>query len=339
MYSKGGGDIYILVYVDDLVVAARSEQLITNTADLLNKNFEIKRLGPIKNYLGLELERDKNGNFLVSQSTYIREVISDIGLAESKISPYPLDPSYRKASVNGEILLNNWQYQKFIGCLLYISINTRPDISASVSILARKVSSPTREDWNELKRIIRYLKGTIDMKLNLSHVEQKGETFFGYADADWAEEREDRKSNSGFVFKVFGGVVSWCCRKQTCVALSSTEAELVALAEACQEAIWMQRLLRDLNEKVSSTLIYEVNQSCLKLITNNKFSNRTKHMDTEFHFIKECVENNTFTLKYCPTEDMLADLLTKPLTATRIKTLRELCGLGNHKTISNEEEC
>lgn len=331
LYIKGGGDIYILVYVDDLVVAAVSQDLIENTAELLNTSFEIKCLGPIKKYLGLEFDRDDHGNYLVSQPTYILKVIKEIGLKDSKISSYPLDPNYRKTSMDGEVLLNNWQYQIFIGCLLYISINTRPDISASVSILSRKVSAPTKEDWNELKRVVRYLKGTINMRLKLSYVENKSDIFFGYADADWAEGREDRKSNSGYVFKVYGGVVSWCCRKQSCVALSSTEAEFVALAEACQEAIWIQRLLQDLKVNLSTTTLYEDNQSCLKLITNQKFSNRTKHMDTKFHFIKECINNNTFILEYCPTDDMLADMLTKPLPTSRLRSLREQCGLISHE--------
>lgn len=217
-------------------------------------------------------------------------------------------------------------YQKFIGCLLYISVNSRPDICASVSILARRVSDPTQQDWTELKRVFKYLKGTADMKLMLSSVEEKCDIFFGYADADWAENRKERKSNSGYVFKVYGGVISWCCRKQSCVALSSTEAEFIALAEACQEAIWITRLLSDLNVNNNMPfVIFEDNQSCLKMIEHDKFSNRTKHIDTKYHFVKDYVAKNLVVCKYCPTADMIADLLTKPLSGNRIKYLREMC--------------
>lgn len=219
-------------------------------------------------------------------------------------------------------------YQKYIGCLLYIAVNSRPDISASISILARRVSNPTQYDWNEVKRVIRFLKGTKEIKLKLSSIETNDEICFGYADADWAEDREERKSNSGFIFKVYGGVISWYCKKQTCVALSSTEAEFIALAEACQESIWITRLLNDLDVKLDTPIvIYEDNQSCLKLIKNSKFSNRSKHIDTKFHFVKDYVTKNLIECIFCPTEEMVADLLTKPLNGTRINYLQKRCGL------------
>lgn len=320
--------VYVLVYVDDLVVASDEEKFIEDTAKLLKGSFEIKCLGPIKHYLGLEVSRDSNGNFMVSQTSYIRKVITEIGLQDSKASAYPLDPNYGKTISNGVALLDNKLYQKYIGCLLYISVNTRPDISASVSILARRVSKPTQEDWNELKRTMKYLKGTADLKLKLSSIETKGDTFFGYADADWAENQEERKSNSGYVFIVNGGIISWCCRKQSCVALSSTEAEFISLAEACQEGVWIQRLLSDLNETVQKPfVVFEDNQSCLKMIASEKFSNRSKHIDTKYHFVKDYVANKIVTCKYCPTEEMVADLLTKPLNANKINYLREKCGL------------
>lgn len=297
-------------------------------ATLLKRSFEIKCLVPIKTYLGLEIARDAHGNFTVSQTSYIQKVVSEVGLRDSKISTYPLDPSYCISATKGEVLLDNRMYQKFIGCLLYISVNSRPDISASVSILARRVSNPTQDDWNEVKRVIKYLKGTADMKLKLSRVEVKGDKFFGYADADWAENRSDRKSNSGYVFKIYGGVISWCCRKQSCVSLSSTEAEFIALAEACQEAVLLQQLLTDLHEPVQRPiLINEDNQSCLKMLISVKFSNRSKHIDTKYHFIKDYVEKDVVYCKYCPTEDMVEDLLTKALSETRICFLRNLCNL------------
>lgn len=147
----------------------------------------------------------------------------------------------------------------------------------------------------------------------------------------WAENRDDRKSNSGFIFKVYGGSISWCCRKQSCVSLSSTEAEFVSLAEACQEVIWIIRLLNDLNVAFQTPItIFEDNQSCLKLVENEKYSNRTKHIDTKYNFIKQLVETGTIVCKYLPSENMLADLLTKPLNGNRIKYLRKSCGLiGN----------
>lgn len=128
------------------------------------------------------------------------------------------------------------KYKRLIGCLLYIAINTRPDIAACISILAQKVETHTEMDWNQLKRVVRYLKGTINMKLKLSDIKNKHDLIVGYADADFAEDKITRKSNSGMVFFINGGVCSWACRKQNCVALSSAEAEFIALSSACQEA-------------------------------------------------------------------------------------------------------
>lgn len=193
--------------------------------------------------------------------------------------------------------------------------------------MAQKVSKPTQRDWNELKRVVKYLVGTSTLKLTLGNTETK-EFVIGYADANWAEDKTDRKSNSGYVFEVNGGVVSWSCKKQTCVALSTTEAEFIALSSACQEASWIQRILKDMKHPASGPIkIYEDNQSCLKLIQDEKLSNRTKHIDTRYHFVKDFVTKKIVECEYCPTETMLADLLTKPLPAQRIKTLIHFCSL------------
>jgi len=160
---------------------------------------------------------------------------------------------------------------------------SRPDISASVNILAQRINKPTQQDWNELKRMVRYLKGTVNFKLKLGNA-RADNPIIGYADANWAECRKDRKSNSGHIFFVFGGAVSWCCRKQSCVALSSMEAEYISLCEAGQEAMWLRRLLKDFNIDIKTpTIIYEDNQSCLKFSEEERLSNRTKHIDTRIY--------------------------------------------------------
>lgn len=252
-------------------------------------------------------------------------MVKSAGLEDAKPSPIPLDPGYGKTTVADEQLPDNKEYQKLVGQLLYISVNTRPDISAAISILSRKVSNPHQVDWNELKRVTRYLKGTKNLWLRLSNnAECAG--LVGHADADWAECRTDRKSNSGFVFKFNGGTVSWACRKQSCVSLSTAEAEFVALAEASQEALWLRRLLDDLGED-TTVMIGEDNQSCLKMLDSEKFSNRTKHVATKFHFIRDLRQSKEIFYQYCPTEQMVADLLTKPLSRIKIEALRFSSGL------------
>lgn len=143
---------------------------------------------------------------------------------------------------------------------MYVALNTRPDISASAAILSQRICNPRKLDWTELKRVVRYLKGTMNLKLRLSENDLKN-TIIDFSDADWAESRKDRKSNSGFVFKFNGGIVSWASRKQSCVSVSTTEVEFIALAEATRECIWLRRILADLDEIQTVTTIFEDNQS------------------------------------------------------------------------------
>lgn len=343
LYRKmmGGRHCYVLIYVDDLIVASEDDRMIEALADVLSRNFEISSLGNVQNYLGIEVERDDAGDYYIHQKKYIKEVIKSTGLQDAKTSAIPLDTGYGKQETIEELLPDNFEYQRLIGQLLYITVNTRPDISAAVSILSRKITKPTKTDWSELKRIVRYLKGTIDLKLRLSnHMDKSG--LQGYADADWAESRNDRKSNSGYVFKFHGGTISWACRKQTCVSLSTAEAEFVALSEASQEALWLRRLLKDMDEEQSIITLFEDNQSCLHMLETEKFSNRTKHIDTRYHFTKDLKQTGLITFKYCPTDKMLADLLTKPISRIRMETLRQLCGLlrsSDSRQSSVEEEC
>ena len=325
LYTKDK-ELYVLVYVDDLIVASTNRDLISKFETEIKSKFEIKCLGQVKQYLGMEVQRDKNGDFSINQSQYIREIINMTGLSDAKISKTPIDVGYFKLK-DDNTFDNKMIYHKVIGQLLYVSVNTRPDIAASVSILSQKVTNPSTKDWNELKRILRYLKGSIDLKLKCS---QNGKMMdlIGYCDADWAEDSCDRKSRSGFIFTYNGGTVSWASRKQHCVALSTAEAEYVALTEACQELSWLQALLNEFGEKVTTpTTIFEDNQSTLKMIQSDKFSNRTKHMDLKFHFIKEMNHDGLVDFVYCPSTEMTADILTKPIQGNRILKLREMIGL------------
>lgn len=333
LYTKRINDewAYILVYVDDIVLVAKTTTTIHALKQIIANEFDIKDLGEIKQYLGIEVTRDEKGIFHLNQAKYINKVVNEFGLDTAKISNVPMQPNYGKSAKEDDrgVLLSNTQYQKLLGCLLYISINTRPDISASVSILAQKVSMPQQEDWHELKRVLKYLKGTANFKLPLAAYGGNDHILYGYSDANWAEDRSDRKSNSGHVFLVNGGTVCWSSRKQSMVALSTCEAEFIALSEACRAALWIRRVLIDLKQKVSdATMIYEDNQSCLKLIEGEeRLSNRSKHIDTRFHFVKDYVDRSIVRCVYCPTDDMLADILTKALSHGKFSEHRFKFGL------------
>lgn len=328
MKTTNGELCYILLYVDDFIIASKSEEAIKNIADIIGEKFEMKCLGDIQHFLGIEIERDEQGNFMMNQRNYINKIIADCGLTDAKVSKIPLDVGYEKLECD-KMLEDNNIYQKMIGQLLYVSINTRPDISASVSILSQRVSNPRQADLIEIKRIMRYLKGTSNLKLRLSS-NDKEQNLIGYTDANWAESKLDRKSNSGYIFMMYGGTVSWACRKQVCVSLSSTEAEYIALCEGSQELVWIKGICKELQVQMQkSTKLYVDNQSCMKLVDNQKFSNRTKHIDTKFHFVRDLNERGELTLEYCSSELNVADLLTKPLGPKRIKDLREKAKVMN----------
>lgn len=158
----------------------------------------------------------------------------------------------------------------------------------------------------------------------------ENDKLFGYADADFAECRESRKSHSGFIL-MLGGPISWACRRQSCVALSSTEAEYVSLTEACKEVIWLQRLLVDFKWKHEECVeVFEDNQNVLSNIRREGMNSRTKHVDTKKRFIEDCVKRGVIKCTYCPTKDMVADILTKGLPRDKFEELRNKCGLAQH---------
>lgn len=288
----------LLIYVDDIIVAAKEEREIRQIERQISSIFDMRNIGDIKFYLGIQITRADDGIFSINQEKYINKVVHDSGMEDSKISNIPISFGYEKLQgEDNDILPTNEMYQKWIGSLLYIALNTRPDIAVGVNLLSQKVSKPTNNDWTELKRVIKYLKGTAKYKLAMA-IHTSDHELSGYADANWAESTINRRSNSGYLFKLNGGVISWSSRKQKCVALSSTEAELIALTEASKEGIWIRRLLNEIDRIVCDPMtIYEDNQSCLKLIENNNASNRSKHIDTKYFFIKDLIKQNIISYK------------------------------------------
>ena len=212
------------------------------------------------------------------------------------------------------------KYQSAIGSLMYLSVSSRPDISYAVSSLAQFSSHPTKEHWTALKRLLRYLKGTPNH--GILYTKDGANTCTGYTDADWGGDVNDRKSTSGYLFLLSGGAVSWKSQKQRCVALSTAEAEYVAMASAAQESVWLKQLMGELTN--SDAEAHEDNQSAIAMAKNPQFHGRAKHIDI---YIRDQVNEGAIALKYCPTIDMIADILTKGLTRESFCKLRERCGI------------
>lgn len=313
---------YLIIHVDDMILASNSINVIKHIITQLNTKFELKCLGDIQNYLGIQVSRDEFGAFEISQTNYIMKIAQEFHLEDSKGSKYPLDPGYHKLE-DQKLLDTNNDYRKLIGMLLYISTNSRPDISASVGILAQRVSKPRNLDLKEAFRIVKYLLSTKEHKLKLFNKNNEI-PLIAYSDSDWAEDRLTRKSISGYICQIFGGSVSWGSKKQDVVSISTTESEFYALAETTKEVTWLKGILNDFGVRVDNPIcINSDNQSTIKMIVNAKFSSRTKHIDVRLHFVREMSYLNKIILEYCPSEDNIADMLRKPLAGTKIKGLRE----------------
>ena len=216
-------------------------------------------------------------------------------------------------------------YQSMVGSLLYAAVATRPDIAQAVSAVAKFSAEPTVAHLTAAKRILRYLKGIIYACLLYSksgNVEMRA-----YSDADWAGDQDDRHSTSGFVCQLSGGAISWSSKKQATVALSTTEAEYIALCATAQEVVWLRRLLSELGVQMfNPTEVMEDNQGAIAMGRNPVNHNRTKHIDIRYHYVREAVDDGIITMTYCPTKEMIADALTKPLPRVQFEILR--CDMG-----------
>ena len=325
----------IAVYVDDLIQAGKNEEEIEEVKKAISRKFDAVDMGPLHYFLGVKVIQDENGGVWIGQPSYIHSLLSKFNMENCKPVETPADASQklRKAQEEEE-LANKELYQSAVGSILYVSTRTRPDISYAIGSCARFSANPTKCHWTAVKRIMRYLKGTFNFGLLYNATNPTD--LIGYSDADWAGDVDDRKSTSGYVFQICGGAVSWRSKKQSCVALSTAEAEYMALASATQEAIWMKHLINDLHTEIleKPVCIHEDNQSTICIAKNHQYHGRSKHIDIKYHFTRDQVISGNIELNYCKSEDMVADLFTKPLSGPQFKCLRELLGLT-----AIEEEC
>ena len=296
----------------------------------LGKSFRVKDLGELHYFLGVNVKQNSDGgNIWIGQPSYTQEVLKKFRLERCKPAATPVAQGTKllKATDDSEPF-DATLYKSAVGMLLYLSGWTRPDIAFAVSNVARFCSRPTKEHWVAVKRILKYLKGTANYGLLYTKKDDANRVIVGFSDADWAGNANDRKSTSGYLFMVSGAPVSWKSKKQTCVALSTAEAEYVALTAATQEITWLRQLLKDLhNEQVKPTVIHEDNQSAICIAQNTQYHGKTKHIDIKYHFVREKLSDKTVELRYCPTSDMLADMLTKGLTRDKFTQLRNLTGM------------
>ena len=326
LYSWKSGDsfIYIVIWVDDVIICGSSIDVVNDMRKRFTNSFEMDDRGSLSWFLGMSITQEP-GVVTLDQSAYTKILLERFGMMDSKATQTPLavkeELTKEQCPEDGsqeQIRMRQFDYRGVVGGLLFLATHTRPDISYAVGTLSKFLANPGFIHWTAAKRVLRYLRGTVDYRLSFRKSEKIA--LFGYCDADWSSDRDDRKSVSGYCFFVNSesAAISWSSRKQQTVSLSSAEAEYMAISSAGQEVIFLANLLEEIFGWTGRTVIYEDNQACISMTQNPQFHQRTKHIDIRHHYIRDLVKNGFIELIYCPTASMVADVLTKGLD--RLKT-------------------
>jgi hypothetical protein len=322
----------ISVYVDDLMLVCKDLNEIIQMKAKLSKQWEMSDLGELHHILGIGVRRDRAKRLIyLEQSRYISDVLERFNMCDCKPVATPCDSSFvlsksmSPVNVEEQEAMKGVPYSSGVGTLMYAMTATRPDIAFAVSTLSAFMANPGEKHWIALKRVLRYLQGTRNYCLVLggSKVELSA-----WCDADWANDKDTRRSVTGYIFKLGDGVISWQSKRQATVAMSSTEAEYMSASHAAREAAFLHQLLSELGYKQSSVTLHCDNQSCIALISNPTYHQRSKHIDVQHHFVREKVEIGDITMKYVPTEQMVADALTKALPRVKHEWCMEALGLS-----------
>lgn len=327
VYTKREGNeaLIIGVYVDDLLITGTNISIIKKFKEQMSDHFEMSDLGKLSYYLGIEVEQGK-GYIELKQTAYAKRILEKAGMSECNPTKYPMEPKVLITKDEGGKPVNSTQYKSMVGGLRYL-VHTRPDIAYAVGIVSRFMERPTMMHQNAVKRILRYVKGTLNF--GLVYTKNSGNNILtGYSDSDLAGHVDDRKSTGGMAFYLNESLITWVSQKQRCVALSSCEAEFMAATAAACQGIWLRKLLSQVtNSCVGPVVLYIDNKSAIDLAKNPVFHGRSKHIDIRYHFIRECVERGEIVIKHVRTDEQRADTLTKALPIIKFEKMRQLLGV------------
>lgn len=321
---KGGKILIVSIYVDDLLFTSDDEVMLCEFRNSMNKQFDMTDLGKMRFFLGIEVLQRADGVF-ICQRKYAAEVLSRFGMEESNSVRNPIVPGQKIDADKEGIKVDATQFKQMVGSLMYLTA-TRPDLMFVVSLICRFMANPTQLHFAAAKRVLRYLKGTMDY--GVFYKKGGASEMVAYTDSDYAGDKEDSKSTSGYVFMMCEGAVAWSSRKQPIVTLSTTEAEFVAAAACACQAIWMRRILKDIGHvQADCTTLMCDNTSTIKLSKNPVLHGRSKHIRVRFHFLRDLTKDGVVELVFCGTQDQLADLMTKPLKLDAFEKFRKKLGM------------
>lgn len=323
--NLGRDFLVVCLYVDDLLYFGTSKSMVEEFKKKMMRDFEMSDLGQMKYFLGIQVKQSP-GRIFLSQEKYIDDLLEKFSMNQCKPVSTPMGPN-EKFQVNDDAeKVDATLYRKLIGSLIYL--NTRPDITQSVSLLSRFMNEPSKNHFTAAKRILRYLKGTKNQGIEFK--KENNFNLVGYTDSDWAGSLVDRKSTLGYIFCLGTNIISWSSRKQRSIALSSAQAEYIAAADAACEAIWLRRILKDLMfEQQEPTTIHCDNMSAIAMTKNPVFHARSKHIELRHHFIRDLVSREEICMEFINTNDQPADILTKAVTFDKFDKIKEKLKITN----------
>uniref|UniRef100_A0A2N9J9G3 Uncharacterized protein n=1 Tax=Fagus sylvatica TaxID=28930 RepID=A0A2N9J9G3_FAGSY len=313
----GSTTVYLLLYVDDIIITGNNPTAISDIITQLSNAFELKDLGPLRYFLGLQIDYKKVGLF-VHQHKYITDLLTKFHMTECKTASTPIATTSSLSTTTTDLLSDPTPYRSLVGALQYATF-TRPDIAFAVNRVCQFMHQPSTIHFAAAKRILRFLKDTLDKGILF----QPGPlALTAFTDADWAGDTSDRRSTSGVVVFLGNNPITWLSKKQHTVSRSSTEAEYRSLATGAAKLAWLRQVLYDLKLYLpSAPLIWCDNTSALALASNPVFHGRTKHIEVDYHFVRERVVRGDLSLQFISTHDQLADIFTKALPSTRLLLL------------------
>jgi len=313
VYHRGDDMVYLLLYVDDIVLTASSTPLLRCTIDALRRGFSMKDLGALHHFLGMHVQRSGDG-LLLSQRQFMLEILERAGMTDCKPCSTPVDTNPKLSAAEGAPLVNGIDFRSLTGALQYLTF-TRPDIAYAVQQVCLHMHDPREPHLAALKHILWYICGTLHLSLLLRPSTQSD--LLVYSDADWAGCPDTRKSTSGYAVFLGDNLVSWSSKRQNAVSRSSAEAEYRAVANVVAEVSWLRQLLVELHVPLRRTaLVYCDNISTVYMSSNPVQHQRTKHVEIDLHFVRERVATGDVRVLHVPTSSQYADIFTKGLPSS-----------------------
>lgn len=324
-----GNSIIIGLFVDDLLIFYHlsNSGVWKKIKQQLQSAYEMSDMGAASHVLGMHVQRLSNGDIILQQNVYLREKLIEYGMHKSSAATTPAaaennnTPATDTAASPGNAEL----FRSIVGSLIYAAVSTRPDLTHAVNTCSRHLQQPQHSHVTSAKRMLRYVRGTTEHGLRFKkwQGEKDVATIIGYSDADWGGDKNGRRSTTGYCVLINNNLISWNTKKQPTVALSTAEAELMAMVEVVKEVMWVQQLMDELNITIATPTIRVDNQSAIKMSENDTHHDRSKHIDIRYYFVREAVKTKAVSIEWVPSEEQLADIFTKCLGRQVFERLRD----------------